>query len=87
MDVQREAYDTFIASQKHEGWILEETSFDDGGWSGGTLERPDVQHMLEDVRSGRIQIIVVYKIGRITRSLTDFAKPLETFYKHKVTYV
>lgn len=79
LDAQREACEAFIASQKHEGWILHDTSYDDGGWSGGTLERPAVQQLLEDIRLGRVQIIVVYKIDRLTRSLTDFAKLVEIF--------
>ena len=79
LDAQREACEAFIASQKHEGWILDSTHYDDGGWSGGTLERPAVQQLLEDVRQGRVQIIVVYKIDRLTRSLTDFAKLVEIF--------
>jgi len=66
---------------------LHDTSYDDGGWSGGTLERPAVQQLLEDIRLGRVQIIVVYKIDRLTRSLTDFAKLVEIFDAHKVTFV
>ena len=87
LDAQREACEAFIASQKHEGWIMDDTPYDDGGWSGGTLERPAVQQLLEDVRQGRVQIIVVYKIDRLTRSLTDFAKLVEIFDTHKVTFV
>ena len=87
LDVQREACEAFIASQKHEGWIVDNTAYDDGGWSAGTLERPAVQQSLEDVRQGRVQIIVVYKIDRLTRSLTDFAKLVEIFDSHKVTFV
>ena len=79
LDAQREACEAFIASQKHEGWIMDTTPYDDGGWSGGTLERPAVKQLLEDVKVGRIQIIVVYKIDRLTRSLTDFAKLVEIF--------
>lgn len=87
LDAQREACEAFIASQKHEGWILDTTPYDDGGWSGGTLERPAVKQLLEDVKAGRIQIIVVYKIDRLTRSLTDFAKLVEIFDAHNVTFV
>ena len=87
LDAQREACEAFIASQKHEGWIMDNTPYDDGGWSGGTLERPAVQQLLEDVRQGRVQIIVVYKIDRLTRSLTDFAKLVEIFDTRKVTFV
>ena len=87
LDAQREACEAFIASQMHEGWIMDNTAYDDGGWSGGTLERPAVQQLLADVRLGRVQIIVVYKIDRLTRSLTDFAKLVEIFDTHKVTFV
>ena len=66
---------------------MDNTAYDDGGWSGGTLERPAVQQLLADVRLGRVQIIVVYKIDRLTRSLTDFAKLVEIFDTHKVTFV
>ena len=66
---------------------MDTTPYDDGGWSGGTLERPAVKQLLEDVKAGRIQIIVVYKIDRLTRSLTDFAKLVEIFDAHNVTFV
>ena len=74
LDAQHEACASYIASQRHEGWKLIKTRYDDGGISGGTLERPAVQRLLADIDAGRIQMVVVYKIDRLTRSLTDFAK-------------
>jgi DNA invertase Pin-like site-specific DNA recombinase len=77
LDAQHEACASYIASQRHEGWKLDKTRYDDGGISGGTLNRPAVQRLLEDIDAGRIQMVVVYKIDRLTRSLTDFAKLVE----------
>jgi site-specific DNA recombinase len=74
LHAQREACAAYIASQKHEGWVMLPNQYDDGGLSGGSLERPALQHLLDDVRSGRVDQIVVYKIDRLTRSLSDFAK-------------
>jgi site-specific DNA recombinase len=74
LDAQREACAAYIMSQAHEGWRLETTVYDDGGFSGGTLERPALTRMLAEVHAGRIDIIVVYKVDRLTRSLADFAK-------------
>ena len=71
---QREACEAFIRSQQHEGWASARNRYDDGGFSGGTLERPALQRLLEDVRAGRIDIVVVYKVDRLTRSLADFAR-------------
>jgi len=69
----------YIASQRHEGWVPDKTRYDDGGISGGTLERPAMQRLLDNIDAGRIQMIVVYKIDRLTRSLADFAKLVERF--------
>ena len=74
LHAQREACAAYIASQKHEGWVMLPDAYDDGGLSGGSLDRPALQHLLDDVGSGRIDQIVVYKIDRLTRSLSDFAK-------------
>ena len=73
LDAQYEACSAYIASQRHEGWKLIKKRFDDGGISGGTLERPALSALLADVESGLIDMIVVYKIDRLTRSLSDFA--------------
>jgi site-specific DNA recombinase len=74
---QREACEAFICSQRNEGWVLARTRYDDGGFSGGTMERPALQRLLADLRVGRIDIIVVYKVDRLTRSLADFARLVE----------
>jgi site-specific DNA recombinase len=74
---QREACEAFIRSQRNEGWVLARTRYDDGGFSGGTIERPALQRLLADLRAGRIDIIVVYKVDRLTRSLADFARLVE----------
>src|SRR6201989_3366245 len=76
---QREACEAYIRSQQHEGWVLARTRYDDGGFSGGNLERPGRQHLLTDIRTGRIDIVVVYKVDRLTRSLADFARLVEIF--------
>ena len=87
LDAQREACEAFIASQKHEGWIMLPTPYDDGGYSGGTLERPALQQLLADIRGSKVDVVVVYKIDRLTRSLLDFAKIVEVFDAHGVSFV
>jgi site-specific DNA recombinase len=87
LDAQRDACDNYIASQKSEGWLMLGDRYDDGGFSGGNLERPGLKRLLEDVRRGLIDTIVVYKIDRLSRSLADFAKLVELFDQHKVTFV
>jgi len=87
LHAQREAAEAYIKSQAHEGWKLIREHFDDGGFSGGTMERPALQHLLDQVRERRIDIIVVYKVDRLTRSLADFAKLVELFDAHKVSFV
>lgn len=87
LDAQREACRSFIASQKHEGWHYINTRYDDGGYSGGTTERPALRQLMEDVRGGRVDTVVVYKVDRLTRSLTDFAKIIEVFDCHKTSFV
>lgn len=77
LDAQREACAAYIASQRHEGWKLSPARFDDGGLSGGTLERPALQALLEEIDAGRVDMVVVYKIDRLTRSLADFARIVE----------
>ena len=74
LDAQREACASYVASQKHEGWVMLPTSYDDGGLSGGSLERPALQRLMQDMREGHIDQIIVYKIDRLTRSLADFSK-------------
>jgi site-specific DNA recombinase len=87
LDAQREACEAYIASQKHEGWTALSELYDDGGFSGGTMERPAFRRLLTDVSEGRIDVVVVYKVDRLTRSLSDFAKIVEVFDKRKVSFV
>jgi len=84
---QREACEAYIRSQHHEGWMLARTRYDDGGFSGGTMERPALQQLLNDIRTGRIDIVVVYKVDRLTRSLADFARLVEIFDGQGVSFV
>src|SRR5712692_7907271 len=74
LQAQSEACEAYIRSQRHEGWILARTHYDDGGFSGGNIERPALQRLLADIRAGRIDVVVVYKVDRLTRSLADFAR-------------
>jgi len=87
LDAQREACEAYIKSQKSEGWILVPDHYDDGGFSGGSLERPALQRLLANIEEGRIDVVVVYKIDRLTRSLMDFAKLVEVFDPKGVTFV
>jgi DNA invertase Pin-like site-specific DNA recombinase len=87
LDAQREACEAYIASQKPEGWVLYPESYDDGGFSGGTLDRPALKRLLADIEDGRIDVVVVYKIDRLSRSLMDFAKLVEVFDRGGVTFV
>jgi site-specific DNA recombinase len=87
LDAQREACEAYIASQKPEGWTLVADRYDDGGISGATLERAALKRLLADVESGRVDVIVVYKIDRLSRALMDFAKLVEIFDRHNVTFV
>ncbi len=82
-----EASEAHVKSQAHEGWKLIRTRYDDGGYSGGSMERPALQKLLDDVRARRIDVIVVYKVDRLTRSLADFAKLVELFDEHQVSFV
>jgi DNA invertase Pin-like site-specific DNA recombinase len=87
LHAQREACEAFIKSQASEGWKLIRTAYDDGGLSGGTMERPALQHLLADIGEGFIDVVVVYKVDRLTRSLADFAKMVELFDAHGVSFV
>jgi DNA invertase Pin-like site-specific DNA recombinase len=87
LDAQREACAAYITSQRHEGWESLPHTYDDGGYSGGNTERPALKRLLKDVEDDKIQIIVVYKIDRLTRSLADFAKMVELLDKHKASFV
>ncbi|GJL94968.1 MAG: hypothetical protein DHS20C05_13730 [Hyphococcus sp.] len=87
LDAQREACENYILSQKSEGWRAIKTHYDDGGLSGGNMERPALQALMQDIDDGKVDIIVVYKVDRLTRSLADFAKLVERFDKHDVSFV
>src|SRR6266446_6358762 len=79
LDAQREACEAYVKSQAHEGWRLNADHYDDGAFSGASLDRPALQQLLADVRAGKIHIVLVYKVDRLTRSLADFAKLVELF--------
>src|SRR5256885_17128039 len=79
LHAQREACEAFIRSQRHEGWSCLPQAYDDGGRSGGNLERPALQQLLSEIREGKVDVVVVYKIDRLTRSLADFAKIVAVF--------
>src|ERR1700727_176471 len=87
LDAQRDACEAYIKSQAHEGWVLVRDRFDDGGLSGASLDRPAVQDLLNRVRAHQLDIVVVYKVDRLTRSLADFAKLVEIFDEHDVSFV
>src|SRR6201982_3631231 len=87
LDAQREACEAYIKSQAHEGWRLIPGRYDDGAFSGASLERPALQQLLAEVRAGQIDIVLVYKVDRLTRSLADFATLIELFDAHGVSFV
>src|SRR5450631_321410 len=87
LDAQREACEAYVTSQKHEGWAALPTLYDDGAYSGGTMDRPALQRMLDDIRARKIDVVVVYKVDRLTRSLADFAKIVEVFDAQGVSFV
>jgi site-specific DNA recombinase len=87
LDAQREACLAYITSQKSEGWTAAGQLYDDGGYSGGSIARPALQQLLEDIKARKINIVVVYKIDRLTRSLTDFAKLVDVFDEYGVSFV
>jgi len=87
LDAQREAGHAYIASQRAEGWLPVPDDYDDGGYSGGNMERPALKRLLDDIMADQIDIVVVYKIDRLTRSLMDFARLIELFERHKVSFV
>ncbi|MFC5554091.1 recombinase family protein, partial [Methylobacterium iners] len=87
LDNQREAAEAYIKSQAHEGWRCSPTLYDDGGYSGGSLDRPALQRLLVEIQARRIDVVVVYKVDRLTRALSDFAKLVELFDAHAVSFV
>src|SRR5208282_5039290 len=87
LHAQSDSCGAYVKSQQAEGWLLAPNHYDDGGFSGGSLERPALQRLLIDIEAGQINVIVVYKIDRLSRSLMDFAKLVELFEAHGVTFV
>src|SRR6266516_1779033 len=87
LDAQYDAASAYIKSQAHAGWALIRSRYDDGGYSGGSTDRPDLQRLLDDIRARKIDVIVVYKVDRLTRSLADFAKLVELFDAQGVSFV
>ena len=87
LDAQREACEAYVTSQKSEGWTLVRTRYDDDGWFGGNMERPALKALLADVEAGLIDIVVVYKVDRLSRSLADFARIVDLFDRHGVSSV
>jgi len=87
LDAQREAGEAYIASQKSQGWVCLDEHYDDGGWSGGNLDRPQLARLMADIEAGSIDCVVVYKVDRLSRSLLDFARLVEVFDKHGVSLV
>jgi site-specific DNA recombinase len=86
LDAQRESAEAYIASQKPEGWVCLPQRYDDGGYTGGTMERPALQSLLADINAGKIEAVICYKVDRLSRSLLDFAKMMEVFDRHQVTF-
>jgi site-specific DNA recombinase len=87
LDAQRESGEAYIKSQAHEGWECLPGHYDDGGFTGGNMERPALKRLLADIEAGKIDCVVVYKVDRLSRSLLDFARMMETFEKHHVSFV
>ena len=87
LDAQREACESYIQSQRHEGWNVINTNYNDGGFSGGNMDRPALTSLLNELKAGRIDVIVVYKVDRLSRSLADFVRLIELFDQHQVSFV
>jgi len=87
LDAQRESAEAYIASQKNEGWVCLPDRYDDGGFTGGNTERPAFKRLMADIETGGIDSVVVYKVDRLSRSLMDFARMMEIFERHKVSFV
>src|SRR6201996_7233994 len=87
LDAQRESAEAYIRSQAHEGWVCLPERYDDGGFTGGNMERPALQRLLADIEAGKIDSVVTYKVDRLSRSLLDFAKMMGAFDEHHVAFV
>ena len=87
LDAQRDSGETFVASQRHEGWVCLPAHYDDGGFTGGNMDRPALRRLMADIEAGKVDCVVVYKVDRLSRSLLDFARMMETFDKQNVSFV
>ena len=87
LHAQREACESYIQSQTHEGWVVSATAYDDGGYSGGNVERPALNQLIEEIKQGNVDVIVVYKVDRLSRSLADFVRLVDLFDQHSVSFV
>jgi len=87
LDAQREAGEAYIKSQASEGWVCVPTRYDDGGFTGGNMERPSLKRLMADIEAGRVDCVVVYKVDRLSRSLLDFAQLMGKFDKHQIAFV
>src|SRR5204863_8994025 len=87
LDAQRESAEAFVRSQAAEGWMCLPDRYDDGGFTGGNMDRPALKRLLADIEAGRVDCVVVYKVDRLSRSLLDFAKMMEVFDRHHVAFV
>lgn len=87
LDAQRDSGEAYVASQQHEGWECLPNQYDDGGFTGGNMDRPAMQRLMADIEAGKIDCVVVYKVDRLSRSLLDFARIMEVFEKHNVSFV
>ena len=87
LDAQRESAEAFIVSQRHEGWEAVAESYDDGGFTGGNMERPALKRLMKDIEAGKIDCVIVYKVDRLSRSLMDFARIIEIFDSQRVSFV
>lgn len=87
LDAQRESCSSYIASQRHEGWVEIDKLYDDGGFTGGNMERPALKRLMDDINAGLIDCVVVYKVDRLSRSLMDFSKIMDTLDKTGVSFV
>ena len=86
LDAQREACESYITSQQHEGWSILPNQYNDGGFSGGNTERPALQQLINDIKKGKIDVVIVYKVDRLSRSLADFVKIIDLFDHHEVSF-
>jgi len=87
LDAQRESAESFIRSQQHEGWVCQPDAYNDGGFTGGNMERPALRRLISDIEKGDIDCVVVYKVDRLSRSLLDFSRIIGLFDKHGVSFV